>query len=302
MKDDRPLEKRKNAVHKKIILLFVLIWITLLPACQKSIDTIADEVIYSFIAAGHTYGAPGVDNIGFHPPFSAQFDYFSEIAELRYCFLTGDVVISSTLANWEEIASDLADLEAESHIAPGNHDLGDTTIYNTVNGSRYYSFMDGDDLFVILDPGTTGWQIMGDQRAMLVSAIENSPVGSGSIFLFMHQLIWYEEESRYESCPPNSLEGRSGTATFESDILPLLAATEKQVVIYAGDVGAFENGCALMTHEIGKIKLIASGMGGGKRDNVVITKVHRNDSLSYQIIALNGEDRSAMGLLEDYRI
>ena len=296
------MEERKNDVLSTINLVIVLIWFSVFTACQSTLDTEDNQVIYSFLTAGHTYGAPGVDNLGFHPPFSAQFDYFNSLDSIRYCFLTGDIVLSSTVENWEEIYTDLAQLNVETHIAAGNHDLGDTTIFSDYNGDRYYSFMDNDDLFIILEPGTTGWNLVDKQKALLELAISDSPPDRGVIFLFMHQLIWYEADSPYDACPPNSLEGRSGNSNFTSEILPILQATDKQVVIYAGDIGAFENGCALMTHELGNVRLIASGMGGGKRDNVVLTRVHRNDSLSYQVIALNGEDRSAMGLLEDYRI
>ncbi len=115
-------------------------------------------------------------------------------------------------------------------------------------------------------------------------------------------MLWYDENTIYDVCEPNSTSRKSGVSNFMTEIIPELEGMDKSVVVYAGDLGAFENGCAVMYHEFGNIKFIGSGMGGGKKDNVVITNIYNDGSISFELIALNGEDRKALGELEDYRI
>ena len=55
-----------------------------------------------------------------------------------------------------------------------------------------------------------------------------------------------------------------------------------------------------MYHQYDNITLIASGMGGGVKDNMVIVDVHEDKSVSFRLIALNGNDIHALGRLEDH--
>lgn len=257
---------------------------------------------YSFFTAGHAYGAPGVDNDGVHPPLSEVFPYLNEREEIELGIFTGDVVLKSSKENWEELASDLDGLDAESHIAPGNHDLGDIEQYEEYIGETNYNFSHKGDLFVILETTTTNWNITSDKITSLKAEIDSSLSPSDRIFIFCHQLIWYEEGTKYDACPPNSTEGKAGTTDFFSDFLPMLNKLEQEVVIYAGDIGAFANGCAVMYEELDNVTLIASGMGGGIKDNLIIANIFDTGEISYEIIALNGDDKSKLGVLEDYRI
>ncbi len=61
---------------------------------------------YSFFVAGHTYGSPGDDNVGFYPPFKSGLNSINASRKMRFGVLTGDVVISGSEKNWNEIDDD----------------------------------------------------------------------------------------------------------------------------------------------------------------------------------------------------
>ncbi len=66
--------------------------------------------------------------------------------------------------------------------------------------------------------------------------------------------------------------------------------------MYAGDTGVYERG--IMYSKTQNITLIASGMGGRKEDNFVITRVANDGSVSFDLISLNGKTLDGLGKLE----
>lgn len=61
----------------KIVVVLLIIFSSL-------VDTIysqEDSILYSFLVADHTYGKPGVNNKGFHPPFKDKFQYIQSRPE-----------------------------------------------------------------------------------------------------------------------------------------------------------------------------------------------------------------------------
>ena len=70
--------------------------------------------------------------------------------------------------------------------------------------------------------------------------------------------------------------------------------------MFAGDVGAFANGSEFMYHKYDNVTLVASGMGGEIRDNIVIIDVLEDKTTSFRLIALNGSEMNSLGKLEDY--
>ena len=276
--------------------------IVLLQSCDESTKgPISAPYDYAFFVAGHTYGAPGVNNKGLHPAFEEVFSDLNNYSDLELGILTGDVVLSTTVQNWADVDSVLEELNAEIRIAPGNHDLKDFELYQKLKGESYFNFWKGDDLFVVLEPYTSGWNIKGAQREMLDSLLHIQMRKPGNIFIFMHQPLWYESDNKYKDCPPNSLEGKNGRSNFLSEILPMLQTQPNTVVVYAGDYGAFENNCAITYDKMANVHLVGSGMGGGKNDNLVITRVHGIDSISFELWAI-GQKKENLGVLEDYWI
>ncbi len=285
-------------------LLIGLGWALFFIGCaDDSIDVEEEPSIeYSFFVAGHAYGKPGVDNVGVHPPLADIYPYLNELEDLELGVFTGDVVLKSTEENWTELEEQLALLDAETYIAPGNHDLGDINLYKNYNGATNFNFNRNGDLFVILETTTTNWKVTPEKISEIKATIDSTLTSMDKVFIFCHQLLWYEPNTKYDGCPPNSLEGKVGESDFFKAFVPMLSQFDQQVFIYAGDLGAFENGCALMYEELDNVTLIASGMGGGLNDNIVLTHIYDTGDIRFEVIALNGEDKTKLGLLEDYRI
>ncbi len=68
--------------------------------------------------------------------------------------------------------------------------------------------------------------------------------------------------------------------------------------MYAGDTGVYERG--FMYSKTKNITLIASGMGGREQDNIIITNIHNDGTLGFDLVSLNGETTDGLGKLEDY--
>ena len=283
---------------------FFVVLILLCVSCGKAEhDSNAEEEIpidYSFFIAGHTYGAPGVDNEGLHPPFRNKFDFIQDVESLIFGVFTGDIVIEGTTQNWDEIDQELNTLDIPVYFAAGNHDITDRVLYESRYGQSYYSFMNHSDLFIVLDPNIDAWNISGDQLAFLENVLNSEAQNANNIFVFFHQLLWWEPDNIYQNIVLNSLAGKADTINFWSEIEPLFAELSNPVHLFAGDVGAYNTGSEFMFHQYDNITLIASGMGGNVRDNFVIIDVYEDGSVGYRLIALNDPDVTALGKLEDY--
>jgi len=273
-------------------------------SCEKD-PVIVDEpgqVLYSFYVAGHTYGKPGVNNIGFHPPFKDKFDWLNELEFLDFGILTGDIVLSGTEQNWNEIDEDLKLLEDQVYFAAGNHDMTDRPLYESRYGKSYQSFVHNKDLFVLLDPNIDEWNISGVQLDFLKNTLNDNANDVDNIYVFFHQLLWWSPDNIYQNVCFNSLAGRADMINFWDEVEPLFNALPNPTYMFAGDVGAFNDGCEFMYHSYDNITFVASGMGGEVRDNIIIAEVHEDKSTSLKLIAINGNDLDALGKLEDYEL
>ncbi|MCH2213554.1 MAG: metallophosphoesterase [Flavobacteriales bacterium] len=279
---------------------FILAVPTILVFGCKESATVSNPPKYSFFVAGHTYGKPGVDNAGVHPPFKEKFELINNDKYIEFGVFTGDIVKNSTEQDWNEIDSDLELLDDTVYFAVGNHDVSNRPLYESRYGPTYYSFIHNSDLMVVLDPNLDKWNISGDQLEFLKTVLNDNLEEIDNIFVFFHQLIWWEEDNIYGNVMPNSLFGRADTVNFWSEVEPLFSSLPNEVYMFAGDVGAISNGSEFMYHNYDNITLIASGMGTEHRDNMVIVDIQNDKSVSFRLIALNGDDLSSLGNLEDY--
>ena len=69
--------------------------------------------------------------------------------------------------------------------------------------------------------------------------------------------------------------------------------------MFAGDTGIYDHGY-MYYKDSENITFIASGMGGRKQDNFIVVDVQSDKFVSFQLIALYGEDVNALGKLKDY--
>jgi len=286
-------------------LLFYLILIISNGCVNKedSNETEDSNVLYSFFAAGHTYGKPYVDNVGFHPPFKQKFDLIRKNKNIEFGVLTGDMVIEGTELNWEEVDSDIALLEVPIYKVVGNHDMSDRDLYESRYGKTYYSFTNHQDLFIVLDPLIDGWSIKGDQLDFLKNTLHSHKDSVDNVFVFFHQLIWRNSENIYKNIWLNSFYGKNVPINYWDEIEPMFRSLKNSVFMISGDVGAFYTGDEFVYHQYENITLIASGMGAGVRDNFIIINVNKNKSVDFDLIALNhNEDIDALGRLQDYKL
>ncbi len=254
---------------------------------------------YSFFVAGHVYGKPNTPLMGAHPPFQAKFDLIRTTPNMQFGVLTGDMVVGSTKERWDSLEADLKPLNLTIHHAVGNHEIDKhRKYYEERFGNTYSSFSLNGDLFIMLDPlKNEGWNIEGKQFDFLKKVLEeNKPVKN--IFICFHQLLWWQPEGNFKKSNPNSTAGRNGKCNFWEEIVPLLEKTKTPVFLFAGDVGAYKNGRSCFYHEYKNITMIASGMGGGKKDNFLIVKVDQHKNVDIEMIALNSEDHHFLGEIE----
>jgi len=271
--------------------------------CEKVEKPIKPEPVvleYSFFVAGHTYGASGVDNAGLHPPMEAKFDFMKSDSLMQLGVLTGDIVISGTNQNWDEVDASLALLEMPVYFAAGNHDLTDRPLYESRYGSTYYSFEEHGDLFIVLDPGLDLWNISGDQFIFLQNTLNQKAANVKNIYVFFHQLLWWSPDNIYKNVKANSVADRDPTMNFWTEVEPLFNALPNNVIMFAGDVGQSTTVTPYMYHQYENITFIASGMGNGVTDNFVIVDVWSDKSVTYRLISLNSAEMDALGELVDY--
>jgi len=297
-------DKIKILFEKIIYPFFFLLMILFYSSCQKEpIPEIEPEAYnpYTFFVAGHVYGSPGTDNVGFHPPFREKFDLINK-RNTSIGFLLGDIVNVSTEKNWNEVDSVLQYLENETFFAAGNHDITDRQLYETRYGRTYFSFIHEHDLFIVLDPNIDGWNISGDQMGFLIDVLDKQSSLTRNIFVLFHQLLWIDKNNKYKNVRPNSFEGKAETINFWTEVMPLFEELNKNVYMFAGDVGAAYWSDDLMYDTFNNITFVATGMGEEIGDNFVFVDIDETGNVSFELITLNGDDIHAMGKLEDYII
>lgn len=277
----------------------------LLLFCYKkynNADTGLVVVDYSFFIAGHVYGEPGINIKGVYPPFKGKFDFLKSDTNIEMGFFTGDIVREGTAQNWDDIDVDIAALGIPIHFAVGNHDISDRGLFEKRYGATYFSFIRHSDLFIVLDPSLDRWNIKGEQLAFLKNELAQNAKSVNNVFVLFHQLLWWTPDNIYKNVPLNSIDGRDSIINFWTEVEPLFHQLENNVVMCAGDIGAFPTGKEFMYHTYDNITFVASGMGNKIRDNIVIIDVYSNDSVGFRLIALNGRDMEALGELEGYEL
>jgi len=210
---------------------------------------------------------------------------------MKYVFLLGDVVWGQNF--WKRTQEDISKFSMPVHVSRGNHD-GKLENFEKLFGKSYKKFFEGNDLFVILDLNLDHWNITGEQLTFLRNALRIDAKKARNIFIFSHQVLWYDKE-KFPEPVPNSLYDRSKETNYWSEIEPLLVATNKPVYVFADDVGDFsmekrkrKNPIEYSYYKEKGVSYITSGMGGGVRDNFIIIDVYNDDSVGFRLIHLNG--------------
>mgnify|MGYP001797720583 CR=1 FL=1 len=244
---------------------------------------------YSFFVAGHTYGVKEKPIPGLHMPFVADFETLNNYPDLHFGVLTGDIVYYSRDTSWSNVDRQLQKLNVPVYFTTGNHDEGHKQVYQERYGITYYSFEQGTDLCIVLNPGLGGWNIWNEQMNFLKAQMEKVPHYK-HVFLFFHHLVWWDDDNEYSNYRPNSLDGRAPTVNFLSEVLPMLQACGRPVYCFAGDVGAAGHPTVFFADKRDNVYLIASGMGNQRKDNYLIVDVYPETGVEIKIRWLQGQD------------
>ena len=249
---------------------------------NKNTSLNTDSQGYQFYVAGHAYGSPETLDTGIYKKFYSNISEKAKNNEVDFGFLTGDIVREPSKMSWNVVKEQMSALQINTYMAPGNHDVGNgphnakRDLYEILYGQTYLSFYRDNDLFIILDPNISGHDIDGDQLRFLKNILRSNAGKNNNVFVLMHQIIWSDNANvvEFSQIIPNSKEGKnSGVTNYWAAVAPLLEQQKNEVYVISGDVGAFDNGSELFCNTVKNIKYIASGMGGGVRDNYLLISV-----------------------------
>jgi hypothetical protein len=275
------------------VLIFGII-LGLLYSCSRE-----SQEPFSFFVAGHTYGTPTAENPGLYPAFMEMFESLNADPTIEFGILTGDIVRKSTDEAWDTVKMQLESLDKVVHFCPGNHDVNPRAIYETRHGKAYYAFTHKKNLFIILDGNLNRWNIEGPQLDFLKSTLAEGEKEIANVFVFVHQLIWWDENNVFSQVNLNWPPYTPDTTNYWSEVEPMLQSFNRPVFIFAGDLGANRQASSLMYYPDRNITYLASGMGNIEMDNFLLVHINSDNKVEIEIIALEG-DQSKFGKIENY--
>lgn len=281
----------------KMILRIIALFIIILPY-QKAYGQ-SKEHQYSFFTAGHTYGNPNSPQLGFLPSFLDYLPQLNADSKMELAFLSGDFVQSPTEENYNAAQADLDKFRMPYYIAAGNHDI--SAEFESRFNEYYFSFTHHQDLFIILTPGLNQWNIEGAQLTFLEETLEEYASESRHIFIMLHELIWWSPENIFQNVVINWEPHYPGSTNFEDIVKPLLLSYTNKIYLYAGDVGCTNQVSPCMYYQNENLTLVASGMGSGNMDNIIVTEIS-DDNVYLNLLALNGDNPKAMGELTEWAV
>lgn len=258
---------------------------------------------YFFFVAGHAYGKPNPRHktIGLYHPLKNYLHSTEQGANLELGVLTGDIVRSATTKAWDAVDDDIKALGIPVYFAVGNHDVGrgksaKRKLFEERYGATFYQFIFRNDLFIVLDPNIDYWNISGEQLDFLKQSVSDTD-HVNNIFVFFHQVLWWDSANRFHKVRFNSDSGRGEVINFWTDIEPLFHGLKNNVYMFAGDVCAVRNS---KPHYFNydNISLIASGMGSGENDNLLVVGVGSDSAVNVQLVGIKG----LVGKLGDYAV
>jgi hypothetical protein len=249
------------------------------------------DTSYSFLAAGHAYGAHDGGNTGLHPALLSSLDSgFDPLA--AFIVFTGDIVNQSTPESWQQVEDELSGYGLAYYFAMGNHDNNDAgrQLFEDRFGGTYYAFHCQSDLFIILNSTEVDRSISPAQLAFLEEQIMQSGGSARHIFIFFHELLWNSLE-KYTGVMSNSrsrYDQMVDHSNYWEEVHPLLTANpDKDFYLFAGDVGGNSDAVAAFYDRWDNVTLLASGMGEVPDENYLLVRVDGNGQVIFELVPLN---------------
>lgn len=262
-----------------------------------------DTIRYSYFVAGHVYGAAGDTIDGIYPDFVDEFESLNANPKIELGILTGDIVgPGPDTTEWDSTDQDLLLLNAEHRFVVGNHDMEDQALFESRYGPVYSSFVKNNDLFLLLDSQTDGWNIKGAQLAFVENELNDKADTVNNVFVFFHHLMFRTNSNRFNVITPNSGRGILYPQNFWTEFEPLFAALDNKVFMYAGDLGAGYWSSDFCYDQYDNITIMGSGMGEGPGDNYIIADVYESGAVDLHLICMEDGNENCFGDIEDYNL
>jgi hypothetical protein len=226
-----------------------------------------DAARFSFVVAGHTYGAHQGSNRGLYPRFLAALGRQEGV---DFLVLTGDFVREPDEEHFAAVTGELDALGIPAYLVLGNHDDGPRgrALLETRFGGTFYSFSLGSHLFVVLDSQRRPGSFDGEQRAFLDRRLGERDWKSA--FVFVHEVLWLGHED-YAGLDANFGDDPAYRQTgFWSGLFPVLESHPGvEIFLVAGDVGGRPGAVPAFFDRVGNVSLVASGMGEVEDENLL---------------------------------
>lgn len=258
---------------------------------------------YSFLVAGHAYGAHAGTNKGLHPPFLKKLPDFNT-PNVFALFLTGDIVNNSTTESWAQVETELKQFDFEAYFSMGNHDANTIgyEIFKKKHGKAFYSFMHQTDCFIVLNSTESDRSISEEQLVFLKTTLEQLTSETKRVFVFFHEVIW-DSDIRYKDVLSNSRSRYAqikNVSNFWTEVYPLFSnLINKEFFVFAGDVGGNTDAISAFYDRRENVTHLASGMGEVADENFMKVDV-LPDTVKFSLIPLN--DSISMKPIEYYSI
>ncbi len=265
-----------HKVFIPILLIFVF------SSCRKDEVKVGDILKEQFIVVGHAYGHPTQYSLRLHHKLIPALANAVEFIRPEKFIFTGDVVAKPTAENWNNVLHELDSLGIDNYwIAPGNHDLGSSYFSDNIQPKAYFSERIGNNLFMVLNTNFKGWTVDEAQINMIADELSNlSEIDN--VLVFSHQVWWAKDLNavyEFDTIVTNSNYLKSGSNSFWSDAFPMFQTTDKPTYFFAGDVGAWHFIPAYVVNQFDNFHFYASGIGGGKEDNMLNIKTFESGNI-----------------------
>ncbi len=288
--------------HRINLMIFRLLIIVLLSI--NSITNAQVDTSYSFLVAGHAYGAHDGGNLGLYPALlnSLNSGYDSNAA---FIIFTGDIVNQSTPESWQQVEDELASYALPYYYVMGNHDANTTgwQIFEDKYGSTYYAFYSQTELFIVLNSTEEQRSISPNQLDFLEEQVNLAGDTIQNIFIFFHEVLWNSHE-KYIGVRSNSRSRYDQIVNYSNyweDVHPmLLSKPEKNFYVISGDVGGNPDAIATFYDKWDNITLISSGMGEVEDENYLLVQVYTKDSIEFELVPLN--NALSLDEIENYSV
>ena len=211
-----------------------------LEAQEIGLNHIQTDIPPRIVVAGHIYGTRKSDSI----PAQTLIDALPELERLKPDLFVslGDMTYMPSAQSFHVLENSfLSKVEFPFINAPGNHDLGQgRELYEEYFGQTFFYTRYLPAQIIVLDTELANCQIVGRQKEMLEEALNLGLQDEEIkyIFVFMHKVLFLDQnESLWNRVNGICSFGNNYNEILDELLLP--ASSEKDIYLFAGDVGAF---------------------------------------------------------------